>query len=822
MWFFKKKAAPYNLSTQLFKEDYPIHYSLYDGVRVSDQKEFSIFEIKADQSPIQQALAQNAIKIWKTFRHPAIPLFIESYEYDGATYIVTNKLLPFDDRNLTDSELTWAIYVMADFVNFLSEDAKAIHGNIQDSALYMTYGHELKIAGLHWMTVNGSGPISDFYQEWSSMCKLANPKPPINSPPYSIDVRFIGDYLKRWESRLSRAITKFSSRWTPTFKNPPSPQTFLSMEFWQTDKFIVTLTSLRDLPLKDQFDRETFFKSLVETLNIFSVETQEYTILPILLSSLSFSQTPAVLESISAIGSNIKPESFGAKIAPALLPLFESKDRNIRVHLLSQISNLIHHFSDKVINETIFKNVVQGFNDSVAALKAATIVSMVSIAPHLNGSNIKTLLRELERLQGDQDPSIRCNSVICIAKIAEYIQPEFRTATLISCFSRATKDTFAQSRKAAVSAYKTCNDYFNEVSIAVNIMPTLAPLCVDQSIEVRCLALKQMREYIEFLSKDVVFDEQEPDQSKPVSKPQKTTSTQNASQKASNNDISNDDDGWGSPIEVKKKEPLRPKTNPIVRNSRINNSSTKNSVASNDNNNNFGDEDDDGWGNPIEIKKKDPIRQKNTSPIRNSRNTSSTSINNDSNANVDDDDWGNAISVNVKNNTRTQKPNMKTSSLPPPKSKVASNTQSPKKEDINDGDGWDDLDDDDFENAINVGINKNTKQQQQLNQQLHINQQNSKNSFTNNEDENSDDDWGEAKVVPVKSSSNNRSSAPIKQVRSSANSPSSIISSSPEIKNEPVKPAARPVERKPHQPVRGKKIIIQKVDQGWDDDIDWD
>lgn len=810
MWFFKKKSAPYNLSTLIFKEDYPIHYGLYDGVRVSDQKEFSIFEIKADQSPLQQSLAQNAIKIWKTFRHPAIPLFVESYEYDGATYIVTNKLIPFDDRNLSDSELTWAVYVMADFVNFLSEDAKAIHGNIQDSALYMTYGHELKIAGLHWMTVNGSGPISDFYQDWSSMCQLASPKPPPNSPVYSIDVRFIGSYLKRWESRLSRAITKFSSRWIPSFKNPPSPQAFLSMEFWKTDKFIVTLTSLRDLPLKDQFDRETFFKSLVELLNIFSVETQEYTILPILLSSLSFAQTPALLESISAVGQNIKPEAFGEKIAPALLPLFECKDRNVRVHLLSQIGNLIHHFSDKIINETIFTNVVQGFNDTVVALKAATIVSMVSIAPHLNGSNIKMLLRELERLQGDQDSSIRCNSVICIAKIAEYIQPEFRMQTLINCFSRAAKDPFAQARKSAVSAYKTCHQYFTEPAIAINIMPVLSPLCYDQNSDVRCLALRQMREYIDILGKDINFDEPSTEtKEQPQKQTNNTNNTHQKTQQLNNKTASTADldDDWGTPIVVKKNSnnnPIRPKNNSIVRNSR--------NTATESSNNNI--DDDDDWGTPIEVKKKEPIRTKNHLQPRKTSNEPK-------NDEIDDDDdgWGNPVPINVRNNSRSQKPSGKTSSLPQPKLKATTSTPSNssilKKEEKNDNDGWDDLDDEDFENALSADISKTQKTIKQ--QQQEIKESSEK---RNNND---DDDWGEATVVPIKPAP--QRSAPLKPVRPAAASPSSnsSVPASPERKNETQKQPTRQIERKQHQPVpRGKKIIIQKVNQGWDDDIDWD
>ena len=582
MWFFSsKKTVQYKLQDLIFQSKSVIQYSLYDGVRISDQKQFSIFEIKVDPtSPLQQSLSKNALKIWKTFRHPAIPVFHESYESDGNIYVVTDKLLPFNfnessfnssnsensncnsesqEKILTDNEILWALHILTDFVCFLGDKANAIHGNIQGDSLFITYGHELKIAGLHWMTVNGNGPINEYYNDYENLVLDVNhyqesklneiyidPKATLEEISitknrdktmnfYStIDTKFIGAFISKYRSQLPERILNYGDFWSSSYflsfssyyatsgNVPPTPKMLLDDDFcWNqfsqsnqnetnngNNEFIHTLLFLRDLPLKEAEDRENFFQNLNRTIKIFSIQTQEYTILPILISSLSYTkspeETPLILEVIFLIGSNpsISEKSFENFIVPSMIPLFESKDRNIRIHLLKNIDSLIKHFSSKLINEKIFPNVILGLNDTVTAMKSATIVSMVSIATKLNKDNRKTLIRELKRLQAnDQDASIRCNSVICIAKIADTIDDEIRLQTLLSTFSAASKDSFAQTRRAAISGFKLCKKFFISSTeiISNSILTTLSPLCNDASIENRILAINTMKDYLDYL-----------------------------------------------------------------------------------------------------------------------------------------------------------------------------------------------------------------------------------------------------------------------------------------------------------------------------------
>lgn len=583
MWFFSSKKTPqYKLQKLIFQSNSVIQYYLYDGFRISDQKQFSIFEIKTDPtSLLQQALSKNALKIWKTLRHPAIPIFYDSYENDDNLYVVTEKLLPFNNFNsndtvstsmtddnlesdkqteiLTDNEILWAVHVLTDFVCFLGDKANAIHGSIQNDSLFMTHGHELKIAGLHWMTINGNGPINDYYNDYQNLVLNVNQYLPNVEIQFQIDPnaikeelavtqnrdksmnfystvdsKFIGLFISKHRFQLPERVISYGDFWLSNYflsfssyyassgNIPPTPKMFLDDELcWNqythidqsenkgnNNEYINIILFLKDLPLKEADDRLNFFQHLNQVLNIFSIQTQEYTILPILISSLSYTkslkETPLILEAVFSIGSNpqISNESFENIIIPSIIPLFESKDRNIRIHLLKNIDSLINHFTPKLINETIFPNIIVGLSDTVAAMKSATIISMVSFAPKLSKDNIKSLIRELRKLQtNDQDPSIRCNSVICITKISENIDEEIRISTLLLSFTAALKDSFSSSRKAAITGFKICKKYFAPKSdiIANNILVALAPLCNDSSIENRILAIETMKDYLDTL-----------------------------------------------------------------------------------------------------------------------------------------------------------------------------------------------------------------------------------------------------------------------------------------------------------------------------------
>ena len=803
MWFFKKKAAPYNLSAPKWSGGSPLTYTLFDGTRVSDSKEFSVFELKPDSSPLQQALAANAVKMWRIFRHPAVSTFIDSYEYEGSTYVVTEKIIPFDASALSESELTWAIYVMADFVAFLdNEKEKPVHGNILEESLFMTHGHELKIAGLHWMTFTSlEGPINEYYNDWCRCVKQAMPEPVDGAPSYAIDIRFVAHFIELWEDKLPKVFSKFAKRWMMNTKKIPSPKMFLDLDYWKTDKFMLTILFLRDLPLKDQFDRENFLKNLLDTINIFSIETQEYTILPILISSLSFSQSSSILENILAIGKNMNQESYGKIIIPSILPLFESKDRSIRVHLLSQIDKLIPFFTPKIINDTIFQNIIIGLNDSVVALKAATIIAMVPLAPHLSVNNGKTLLRELKRLQSDQDSSIRCNSVVCLAKIADSIEQEFRIPTLIQCFAKATTDSFGPTRKAAISAYKMCSNYFNQEIIAKSIMPALSPLCVDPNMEIRASAIKSMKDYIEKLSQDVpdesefekpeTLEQEKPVVSKPIQQQQQranipsrnniqTNAKNTASDDINFSDEDDEDNDWGKVKNVNSsfnRQPSRKTKQPRSGKGLAIKNAKQDAYSSGQVDNNEVDPDDDAWGD---------IKSVKTPP----RSAQKVVVTHDGWSDDDDifDEVGNDISLQNSSNQQisqnvSNSPVKQINGISPNRSSPSTSFARKK--------------DDDYRLKKDNNANMLPAHSKNLSQQKPKQAQISFSKATEDELE-ADDDWGPPKDIIIRKN----------------NPKVSMRTSSHETTHQAPHPS--------NKTVRAKKVIVTKASTGWDDDIDWD
>jgi hypothetical protein len=494
MWLFRKKAAPYTLSTEHWSCTSPISYKLFDCTRNSDKKEFCACEIRFDQSPFQTALGQNAIKNWKAIRHPVIPVFLDSFDDSGATYIITHRLLPFDDAVLSDAELSWAIYVLADFVGFLNDDANAIHGSIGRDSLFMTPGHELKVAGLHWLTIGGSGPLIDFASAYSG-------------DPSSADLRAIATLANQWRTRLPPTVTRACRRFTTS---KISARSLLAIDHWKSDKFVQYLLVLRDLALKDEFERESFFRALTENLGTFSKALQVHVILPALMSALSYVQSSSILEVIIGVGEIMEKPEFGSSVVPNLVPLFNNKDRNLRVQLLSQIEKLLPYLSPSQLNDKIFGQIATGLSDAAAPLRAATIVAMCPTAQHLNTQNGRTLLRELKRLQGDPEASIRCNAVICIAKIADTIEQENRAPYLVQAIAKAAGDTAAIARRAAVNAWKSCLSHFSPYVVATAVMPALAPLCADAAIEVKVAAIKLMRHCVDVLSEGVPELEEAP------------------------------------------------------------------------------------------------------------------------------------------------------------------------------------------------------------------------------------------------------------------------------------------------------------------------
>lgn len=515
MWIFgKKKVAPYTLKDKVYESQGSLKTTLYTGTRNSDNAEFSIFEIKEENSSFSQALKANLVKSWKSYRHPSIVQYIDTYEDNGITYIVTEKVEPFKPEEFSSAEKQWCIRCITELIIFMYTN-NAVHGNFLISSFYQTSGHEIRVAGLEWTSYNRSGPIYDFTSNWEQISGIKIP--PESSPKYSIDCKMLSNIVKEWSNEIARPIVKIAKAWQKTNSSIPEPNQLLELDLWESDKFSQMLTFLRELPLKDNLEKDMFFKNLVENESVFSEQMLVNTILPVLAKALSFSPSPSIIPPIFAISKRMDEAEFAAKFVPQIVQLFSNKDVLLRIELLGQIGSIIPFVEKNLANDVIYQNIVGGLSSSHTQLRQATIIAMVPLAGILNSNNMMGLLRLLKNMQSDQDAQIRTNSVICVAKIAEHIDPKFREQTLAQCFGKAAMDTFTPARKAAIAAYKTNIQYFTSVTVATSVIPSISPLCIDAVEDIRIPALRLMLQLVNSLASndmDKINEEQAPVQEK--------------------------------------------------------------------------------------------------------------------------------------------------------------------------------------------------------------------------------------------------------------------------------------------------------------------
>lgn len=611
----ESKASPYEIGKTQFESTGLLKFTVSDAIRNTDQQEFSIFQIKPD-SEMSTELANNFVRSWKVFRHPNIAQFIESYEENGEFFVVTERLVPFEPEKLSDDELSWALYSLVNFVCFMGEKSSVIHGNLTKESIFLTEGNEIKVVGLQWVSSNGNGPIYKYREEWEKILPFKSSEFSLEIP-YSVDCRFIGEYVKDWSNRLPKQISKLCRSWVMQKRGKLTlPSTFLDDEYWKNDKFVQYINFLNELAIKDNLERDMFLKNFTDNLSKFGENTQTVSILPKLISSLSFSPTPSLLVSILSIGKKLESKKFARIIIPNILGLFENKDRALRIHLLSELDSIVPFLDKAVANDQIFANIVSGLLDPMPHMKQATIMAMVPLAPLLNINNMKSLIRELRGLQSDPDPQIRTNALVCVAKIAKHIDPEIRQTSLVQVFGKAAKDKFWDTRKHSISAFLMCATEFSDKIIAYAVIPSISPLCVDENADVKEKALYALQIFLDKLKgieksndekpqqkriiqsnesniKEKVVEQQKPAINKGVKKPVKVVQPQKKNQESIKEKKTFDE----APIKtIPIKKPIVQENKPVT-------------VTVRQSDNLFDDE-NDGWDAFEEEEAEEPVVQK--------------------------------------------------------------------------------------------------------------------------------------------------------------------------------------------------------------------
>ncbi|KAI6186856.1 hypothetical protein M3Y98_00178600 [Aphelenchoides besseyi] len=414
----------------------------------------------------------------KTIRHPNVLTFLDSLEFDGNFYLITESCVPvdvyFEKNELSGSQqelfLSWGLYQILNCLKFLHNEVKISQNNIRES-IFITASGDWKLSGFH-QTEEFRTPKTDLNALAEVVWQIFNG---FHSEPPNMKS------LDRIPRRLHGLFKKLDSK---------------TRAFAAGD-----LLSGR---LEDSAEKQSFFMNLKDNLDLFPDNIAKYKILPKLIHTYEYGDAGShILIPMFKLGRLLDEDEYQHRIVPCLVKLFSSPDRSTRVKLLERIDEFAPHLKPHIVNDKIYGNLVTGFMDTNPAVRESTVKAMVVFAEKLNYNNLNMdLMKYLAKLQGSDDqPGIRTNTTICLGKIGCYLDPSHRQRILINAFTRALKDPFPPARMAGVLALSATQQYYSLVEVANKIIPALAPLTVDPDKQVRDQGFKSLRGFLENLEK---------------------------------------------------------------------------------------------------------------------------------------------------------------------------------------------------------------------------------------------------------------------------------------------------------------------------------
>lgn len=489
-------------------------WSLYSGTKKDDQQPVSVFIFDVQKCPEKVVLARNALKRAKTIRYPDCVKFIDGVETEQQIIIGTEQVESLVSNlsisNLDENLARLGLFKVASTIKFLSEDCQIIHGNIGIQSVFVTRSGEWKVGGFEVM--HSIKEERSFLKIYGYLMPSENR---LNAPELDMDRTVPTTAVDAWsfgcliynvfngikitsrsslDNRAQIPISLFRHYGSLLHNDPVarlSIEKFLlfssAPKGYFENNFVSTSLFLEQLALKDKLEKEQFLVNIEKSVGSFPINFCKFKILPELVQSLEFGGAGAkALKPILSIGSRLGAKEFEQLVTPAIVKLFNSNDRSIRLALCEKIDSFVNMISDQACNDTIYPNLATGFSDATPIIREQTLRAVSIIAPKLQKKTINnSLLRYLAKLQVDQEPGIRTNTTICIAKLSKYFDDSLKCKVLLQAFLRSLQDPFPFARKAGLMGIVATSDSFAVDDISRKFIPHVAPLLIDPESSIR-------------------------------------------------------------------------------------------------------------------------------------------------------------------------------------------------------------------------------------------------------------------------------------------------------------------------------------------------
>eukprot|EP01060_Flectonema_neradi_P024324 TRINITY_DN3301_c2_g1_i1.p1 TRINITY_DN3301_c2_g1~~TRINITY_DN3301_c2_g1_i1.p1 ORF type:complete len:750 (+),score=137.38 TRINITY_DN3301_c2_g1_i1:75-2252(+) len=523
------------------------HWVQKEGKRNSDNLPVTIFEFSKKEPSDQLPLATNGWKRTKTLLLPGFLQCLTAVETPTHYYIATEECVPLGDVLSNDTKFSpepackeeFIAYGLHSIIQALAHlhDRKLLHANCNLSNIFVTKSGDWKLWGLDWVTNLDDEQSADHFRIYSRHLKDTYKSPELlkenwsavtQSPVHAVDAWAIACLIyevfnepltepvqpaelkgnrKNIPKSLFSAFGGMLATQPKMRKNPSKMLT--NCEYFTDSEFIEMQKEIDELTLKDQADRDAFFRKLAASVESFPLANCKFTILPKLTTALQFgSGGAAALEPILKIGSRLNEEEYTQFVVPGVTELFSSTEPIVRIKLLQNIKEInLGSIPKQLLCNDIWPHLSTGFTSKVPMIRELTVIAMVPVVPCLTEKLVAEVADQLSKLQWDREGGIRTNATICLGLIASHLPASSRAATLVTSFSRVLlKDNFNHSRAAALSALHNTIEYYDAVMISKQILPVVVQSLVDSDKEVRVRSLKATHAFLKKIESTPIED----------------------------------------------------------------------------------------------------------------------------------------------------------------------------------------------------------------------------------------------------------------------------------------------------------------------------
>ncbi|TVY83949.1 putative inactive serine/threonine-protein kinase scy1 [Lachnellula suecica] len=509
-------------------------WTLYNGTKREDGSNCSIFSFDVTANKSRLPMARNAARKLRTLRHPGVIKVFDTVETETYIYIATERVIPLrwhiKRKSMSAETLKWGLFGVAKTIKFINDEASSVHGALRVGSLYTGESGEWKVGGFEVLSsIKDDEAI--IYNYGSLVPDAGRYTPPElaksgwdaikRNPLTAVDAYnfgtlvfevFNGEFIGGDQAGQTKNIppAMHSSYRRLVNSNPKarvSVGNFLDQGQRNGGFFSTPLIKLTDsvdnLGMKTEEEREEFLNDLDALSDDFPEDYFKMKILPELLKSVEFGGGgPKVFGVVMKISKKLSDDEFEAKVTPAVIRLFSSPDRAIRVCLLDNLPVMIDRLPQKVVNDKIFPQMVTGFTDVAPVVREQTVKAVLTIIGKLSDRTINgELLKYLAKTSNDEQPGIRTNTTICLGKISKNLGVGNRSKVLIAAFTRSLRDPFVHARNAALLALGATSDSFSEDDCANRILPCICPCLIDKEKLVRDQANKTMDLFLQRIRK---------------------------------------------------------------------------------------------------------------------------------------------------------------------------------------------------------------------------------------------------------------------------------------------------------------------------------